>query len=74
MGMAKIAIPIDCYSFGEFWTKEKPPLPEFYWSIKNRKGNCMNSNSFLISFGMKSEGFERIDGQIKFDEAFLSRQ
>ena len=34
----------------------------------------MNSNSFLISFGIKPEDFERIDGQIKFDEAFLSRQ
>ncbi len=34
----------------------------------------MNSNSFLLSFGMKPGDFERTEGQNKFEEAFLSRQ
>ena len=39
--------------------------------MKLTKGDHMDSNAFLLSFGMKPEDFERTEGPIESDEGFV---
>lgn len=71
MGMAFLPIPTVVNSYRRFLVKKKVPFINLCSVKRLMKGDQMDSNSFLLSFGMKPEDFERTEGPITSDEGFV---